>query len=101
MPKGIKDAEESAPKSSAYVRATKAYWVPAMCEFMGLSTSRLQRTAGLMGRDAASQKHYGGLLWDACEGDPLALDLSGFSDGQGILEFDAEISDCAVHLAMA
>ncbi|WP_437436888.1 hypothetical protein [Ruegeria arenilitoris] len=80
-------------KAAADVRATEAYLVPAMCDFMGLSTLRLPHTAGLMGRDAASQKHYEGLLWAARESDPLALYLSGFSDDQGILEFDADRCD--------
>ena len=40
-------------------------------------------------------------LWAASEGDPQLLDFYGFGYGQGILKFDAEVSDRTVHLGVA
>ena len=40
-------------------------------------------------------------VWAAREGDPKLLDFNGFGYGQGILKFDAEVSDRTVHLGVA
>lgn len=40
-------------------------------------------------------------LWAAREGDPSALDFSGFSDGESVRKLDSKIPDCAIHLRVA
>ena len=40
-------------------------------------------------------------LWAAFDCGPLALDLNGFRDCQGILKFDTEVSYRTVHLSVA
>ncbi len=49
---------------------------------------------------AASQDDAECLLRAANEGDPNTLDFNRFGDGQRILEFDAQVPDCAVHLGV-
>ena len=38
--------------------------------------------------------------WAARDGGPEILAFNGFSNSQGVLKFDAQIPDCAVHLGM-
>ncbi|GGX60877.1 hypothetical protein GCM10007385_32680 [Tateyamaria omphalii] len=58
-------------------------------------------TSAMRAATAASAERVQSLLWAASEGDPKLLDFNGFGDGQGILKFDAEVSDRAVHLGVA
>ena len=57
--------------------------------------------AGSTGRTAACPSSGQGPQWAASEGDPKLLDFNGFGYGQGILKFDAEVSNRAVHLCVA
>ncbi len=56
------------------------------------------RRSALWSATAALSMGAGCRLWAVCEGDPELLDFNGFSNSQGILKFDAEIPNCAVHL---
>ena len=57
--------------------------------------------SGKRAATAVSRRKVEGPLRAASEGDPKLLDFNGFGYGQGILKFDAEVSDRTVHLGVA
>ncbi len=73
----------------------------ADCESVRPENLRLQRMAGSTGRTAAATCVGERQFRAASEGDPKLLDFNGFGYGQGILKFDAEVSDRTVHLGVA
>ncbi len=62
---------------------------------------RLRRMSPSSGRKAAPLSIGQCRLGAASEGDPQLLDFNGFGYGQGVLKFDAEVSESAVHLGVA